>query len=197
MTLLSVDNLTVKAGNKTLAQHVSFSISKGEVVCIEGKNGSGKTTLLETLLNPKKNPALKWQIKLDDVLYLSQLQNLGFHIPCTLQDVMEGFSGCDTLSGRPDSNIFFTPDELRKPWKAASGGEKKKTLLTAVLYSPATLFILDEPFNHIDESSLNIAIEALSKRVSQEDKAFIIVNHNAESNLKIKNNVKKYKEVIL
>ncbi|HEX2858681.1 MAG TPA: ABC transporter ATP-binding protein [Alphaproteobacteria bacterium] len=41
--LLSVKNLTIKTGNKTLVKNLSFSLNKGETLALVGESGSGKT----------------------------------------------------------------------------------------------------------------------------------------------------------
>ena len=43
--LLSVNNLTVAAGDKVLVDNVSFDVPQGKIVAIAGGSGSGKTTI--------------------------------------------------------------------------------------------------------------------------------------------------------
>src|SRR5919197_2651254 len=49
-TVVEVEGLELRAGDKHLLSHVSFAIERGEHVGLVGPNGSGKTTLLEELL---------------------------------------------------------------------------------------------------------------------------------------------------
>ena len=49
-TVISVEGLSVAAGDKPLLQDVTFAIDRGEHIGLVGPNGSGKTTLIETLL---------------------------------------------------------------------------------------------------------------------------------------------------
>jgi len=44
-TLLSIKNLTINVGPKTLVNDVSFEIPQGKMVAIAGGSGSGKTTI--------------------------------------------------------------------------------------------------------------------------------------------------------
>jgi peptide/nickel transport system ATP-binding protein len=44
-TLLAIDNLTVRFGERDVVKAVTFTISKGETVAVVGESGSGKTTL--------------------------------------------------------------------------------------------------------------------------------------------------------
>jgi len=57
MDAINVSNLTVKYGNFTAVNDISFSVKKGEIFGIIGPNGAGKTSTLECLegLRARKN----------------------------------------------------------------------------------------------------------------------------------------------
>ncbi|MFZ0103238.1 MAG: ATP-binding cassette domain-containing protein, partial [Pseudolabrys sp.] len=46
---LSISNLSVRFGTRTILGSINLSARKGEFVCIVGSSGSGKTTLLRVL----------------------------------------------------------------------------------------------------------------------------------------------------
>ena len=50
MAQLECKNLTLGYGSKTVIENLSFSVNKGDYLCIVGENGSGKTTLMKTIL---------------------------------------------------------------------------------------------------------------------------------------------------
>ena len=47
--IIQVDNLTKKYGNKTVVDHISFSIEENEIFGMLGPNGAGKTTTIKML----------------------------------------------------------------------------------------------------------------------------------------------------
>jgi branched-chain amino acid transport system ATP-binding protein len=49
MTLLAVDNITVRYGRLTALRGISLKIAEGEVLFVTGPNGAGKSTLLNTI----------------------------------------------------------------------------------------------------------------------------------------------------
>ncbi|NLL11879.1 MAG: ABC transporter ATP-binding protein, partial [Fibrobacter sp.] len=54
MNVIEVDNLTKKFGNFTAVDHISFSVSKGEIFGFLGANGAGKTTAMRMLCGLSK-----------------------------------------------------------------------------------------------------------------------------------------------
>jgi microcin C transport system ATP-binding protein len=51
VTLLAVENLTLRSGQKILVDDVSFSVAAGEILAIVGESGSGKTLSALSVLN--------------------------------------------------------------------------------------------------------------------------------------------------
>ncbi|NLK46666.1 MAG: ATP-binding cassette domain-containing protein, partial [Treponema sp.] len=50
MAYIVAENLVLGYDNTPIASALSFSVNKGDYLCIIGENGSGKTTLIKTLL---------------------------------------------------------------------------------------------------------------------------------------------------
>ncbi|HDI83501.1 MAG TPA: ATP-binding cassette domain-containing protein, partial [candidate division WOR-3 bacterium] len=49
MTLISLDNVSLKRGGKTLLKNINFTVEKGEIFSIFGPSGAGKSSLLRLL----------------------------------------------------------------------------------------------------------------------------------------------------
>ena len=54
MAQLICENLTLGYNSNIVLENVSFSVEKGDYLCIIGENGSGKTTLMKTILRLQK-----------------------------------------------------------------------------------------------------------------------------------------------
>ena len=61
------------------------------------------------------------------------------------------------------SEFLFTPDRIRTPAKALSGGEQNRAILAKVFSKPANVLVLDEPTNDLDIETLELLEDILIK----------------------------------
>jgi ABC-type Mn2+/Zn2+ transport system ATPase subunit len=177
-SFIQAENLELfTPAGRPLAHPLTFKISAGEMLLIEGPNGAGKSTLLKTVLGLHRHYRGQVNSTLagHEIAYLPQLGNVQFFLPLNLGDVvrLEG--------GRTDEDIeklkLLDRQQMTAAWNSASGGERQKALLSRTLLSPAKLFILDEPFNHLDQAgreSVQQSVLALLERKC----AVVVVSHN-------------------
>ncbi len=151
----------------TVIRDFSTIVQRGDRIGIVGPNGAGKSTLLKLLLG-KLQPdsgSAKLGTQLE-IAYFDQLRaqldpekNLIDNV-CGGQEFIEiGGKRRHAISWLSD--FLFTPDRIRTPVKALSGGEQNRAILARLFSSPANMLVLDEPTNDLDIETLELLEEIL------------------------------------
>lgn len=145
----------------------SCLIQRGDRIGLVGPNGVGKTTLLRLLLG--ELTATKGKIKTGtnlEVAYFDQYRTALDEEQSVQDAVMDGAEMVE-VNGKPRHVIsylrdfLFSPDRVRQPVKALSGGERNRLLLAKMFTKPANLLVLDEPTNDLDMDTLDLLEELL------------------------------------
>jgi ATP-binding cassette, subfamily F, member 3 len=167
-TVVEVDGLEVRAGDRVLLPAVSFALERGEHVALVGANGSGKTTLIETMMRgPLGHGVVPG--------YFSQQEaelDLG---KTALQSVQAA-----TRLSRPDAQtllgrfLFSGWEAHERPVSVLSGGERRRLALAILVASGANFLVLDEPTNHLDLESR----EALEGALDAFTGTVLLVSHD-------------------
>jgi ATPase subunit of ABC transporter with duplicated ATPase domains len=149
---------------ETLFKNLSFRVSAGERLVVQGPNGSGKTTLLRILaglLKPQSG-TLSWSGDIR-VGYLDQEQeNLPLDktaVELFVQDSENTLSRTEVIRALHKFGIFTSHDLITPLRFLSTGLRRKAQLCHIVTVKKPTVLLLDEPTNHIDFASLEV-IEA-------------------------------------
>lgn len=166
MALLDAQGLTYGTPTgRVLQRDLAFSVRSGQALLISGSNGCGKSTLLRILLGEAAPlaGAFRCQFPRERIEYLPQLENTEVHLPLTLRDVITVSCGRRLPWERLAVYGLLRPEHLDLAWNGASGGERKRTLLTRALLRDPRLLVLDEPMNHLDEESRRAVARSLAE----------------------------------
>lgn len=195
--MLKVENLTfdvLEEGNKkTILDHVSFQVEKGELLIITGPNGSGKSTLAKVLMGIEK--ATDGKIYLEDTeitdATIDERAKAGigyaFQQPArfkgmTVEKLLCLAAGrklpekecCDLLSG-----VGLCAREYlnRQADATLSGGEMKRIEIATVLAKGHKLCIFDEPEAGIDLWSFSMLVKRFEEIRKDREQSIIIISH--------------------
>jgi len=155
--------------NNTIIDNFSTTIVRGDRIGLVGPNGVGKSTLLKIILGelvPSKG-SVKLGTKLE-IAYFDQLR-LELDLEENLIDNICGGQEYIEVNGKSKHAItylgefLFTPDRVRTPAKALSGGEQNRAILAKVFSKPANVLVLDEPTNDLDIETLELLEDLLMK----------------------------------
>ncbi|WP_292389849.1 ABC transporter ATP-binding protein [Methanosarcina sp. UBA5] len=185
--MLEVKSLSFSYGNGKVLENVSFSLKKGEIICILGPNGSGKSTLIKCIAGILKPDSGSIHILGKDTASLGA-GDIARHIGYVPQqnEVVFPFSVLDfVVMGRaPHLSMFASPgaddiklakeslamvgisDLAERPVANLSGGQNQMVLIARALVQKPALLLLDEPTSHLDFGNQILVLETVQRLAS-------------------------------
>ena len=164
-TAINVTDLCMVYKTKTVLDHVSLTIPRGQHVALLGPNGAGKSTLVEILAGFRRpsagrvrvlgeNPltdSLEWRSKVSMVF---QIWN--DHKEWRVRDFLAYVATSYRLAGQtpPDVDGMMeavgVSDKAKARLKTLSGGQRRRVDVAAALLGSPELLFLDEPTTGFD-----------------------------------------------
>ena len=152
MSLIQVEDLTVRYGASTALSGVSLHVEPGEIVTIVGPNGSGKTSLLRAIIGAVK-PVKGRVVQESGVKIVYVPQNL--HIDETLPITVSRFLKLPSNVEAADISYALTragvPDLAKAQLSQLSGGQFQRVLLARAIIGNPDLLLLDEATQGLDQ----------------------------------------------
>lgn len=168
MKLIGIDDITVRFDNKTILDHVSLCVDKGDFMAITGPNGGGKTTLLRVMLRlirPSSGCVTYYNdgivTKRLRIGYLPQKSNIDTRFPITVEEAIKSGQIKSLFYRRsPQDEEDFNRvvemcgvgEYLNHTVGMLSGGQLQRTLLARALVSNPEVIVLDEPLSYVDKT---------------------------------------------
>ncbi len=175
--ILSVQNAAIRFGKDTLFEDLSFSINRGDKICLVGKNGAGKTTLMNIICNTiELDGGERWQLQGITIGYLRQ------DIAPTPGKILRDFIAEPLAYSAAETDNSYLVDMVAEPldldlnakMEKLSGGQLRRAALARALVEQPDILLLDEPTNHLD---LDV-IEWLEQYLKRYPGAILCVSHD-------------------
>lgn len=174
--VLRLENISKSYGETKVFERSDAILMRGDKVGLIGANGKGKSTLLRIIAGTESFEGVRqvgYNVKMGffaqhqlESLNLNNdiLTELEQHAPHLTTAYIRTILGC----------FMFSGEDVFKPIKVLSGGEKSRVALAKTLTSEANFLLLDEPTNHLDMTSINMLIQALE----QYEGTYIVISHD-------------------
>jgi ATPase subunit of ABC transporter with duplicated ATPase domains len=163
--VISLRNVHKGYGAQPIYEGLDFLVRRKERWCVLGANGAGKSTLLKLVAGDTKPDQGAVNIGASVKMgYFAQhsmdlldgeetiFESLERSFPQAGQGSLRTLAGCFGFSG----------DDVEKPCRVLSGGEKARLVMAKMLFDPPNLLVLDEPTNHLDMATKEMLVAALA-----------------------------------
>lgn len=162
--VITLENVRFGYGETLVYDGLNFQVERGQRIVLVGPNGAGKSTLLKLMagvLDPQSGERK-----------LGYNVNLGYYAQHRVAMFNAGHSVLEEALDTPRQvgeqfvrtvlgSFLFRGDDVFKPVRVLSGGEKSRLALVKLLLNPPNLLLMDEPTTHLDLASVDALIEAL------------------------------------
>jgi len=180
--MLLINNLSFSRDGNIIFENLNLSLSKRSITQIRGKNGSGKTTLLNVVLNflESKTGEIFWEgknVNKNIFNFYNQTTFIMDHNTCTRRmTVLENINFWSGLSSsklnKNEIVLLLETFNIEKYQNTKtmylSSGEIKKLELLRLILEQKKLWILDEPYNHLDDLSIEILNQTFIDHINKD-----------------------------
>ena len=163
--ILTVEGLSKTVDGVKVLQDVTFRVAKGDKIAFVGENEIAVTTLFRILMEEEKPDEgfVKWGVSTTQSYFpkdntaffenvdLNILQWLQQYAPDPKETYLRGFLG----------KMLFSGDDVLKPVRVLSGGEKVRCMLSRMMLFGSNVLVLDQPTNHLDLESITAVNDGL------------------------------------
>ena len=189
---ISTNKLCIGYGEAVIQRDLTFSLHKGEMVCMLGANGCGKSTLLRTLAGLQ--PALSGEYTRSDAKHIAlvlterlSMENTTVHDVVAMgrypyTSFLGGLSGEDeAIIAQALTQVGFANTKVGETmFNAHSDGEKQRILIAKAIAQQTPIILLDEPTAHLDLPHRILILRLLRQLAHEQGKTVLISTHELD-----------------
>jgi ATPase subunit of ABC transporter with duplicated ATPase domains len=160
-----LDGVAKGYGARKIYEGLDLLVRRRERWCVMGVNGAGKSTLLKLVAGeaPPDSGTVTIGASVKMGYFAQHSMELLDAKKTVIETLREAFPLASIGSMRSLAGGFgFSGDDVEKPCRILSGGEKARLVLALMLYDPPNFLVLDEPTNHLDLATKEMLMKALS-----------------------------------
>jgi ABC-2 type transport system ATP-binding protein len=188
--IVQLYNVTKKIGSKTIIDHLSFEVPKGEVFGFLGPNGAGKTTTIRMMVGLMK--ITEGEILIDGLSITKNFETAIAKIGAIVEnpEMYKYLTGYQNLVHFARMSAGVTKDRIQEvirlvalenrihdKVKTYSLGMRQRLGVAQALLAKPSLLILDEPTNGLDPAGIRELRDYLRKLTQEEGISVVVSSH--------------------
>lgn len=185
--MITIQGLRKAFGDRTVLDDLNLEIPPGQATGIVGPNGAGKTTMIKHILGlvkPDQGTITVNGTRLNgtsayrnQIGYMPQMARYPENMRVReLLDFIKEIRDTETTSEERLIDIFELQEELEKPLRVLSGGNRQKVGATLALMFNPQIIILDEPTAGLDPRS-SVRFKKLILEEKEKGKTILLTTH--------------------
>lgn len=191
--ILEFDKVDFSYPQADVLEHASLHVHQGEFIALVGPNGAGKSTLLKLILGliqPTKGSIDLYgttpKLARDRIGYVPQHADYDSNFPISVEEVVRmgrvspfkrTYSAIDKEAVDKALKVMEIEDLAKRPYRALSGGQRRRVLVARALSASPEMLILDEPTANMDAESEKRLFKALGQLKG--NTTVLIVTHDS------------------
>ncbi len=163
--ILTVEGLTKTVDGVKILNNVSFRVNRDEKIAFVSENELANTTLFKILTEEMEPDAgtFKWGVSTSQSYFPKDNTEFFHESKFNIMEWLSQYSA-DTTETTLRSflgKMLFSGDDVFKPVKVLSGGEKVRCMLSRMMMFGSNVLLLDQPTNHLDLESITAVNDGL------------------------------------
>ena len=201
MSVLKLENITMKYGQSIAVDDVGFTINKGDFTCLIGSNGSGKSTLVKGIMGLLLYMGtMTFGVDKGHIAYVPQKSTAISDFPATVKEIvltgtmklgeLKPFYSKEQKYRCEEAMAIFGIKGLANKWIGElSGGQQQRVMLARAYSRHPVFFILDEPDAALDNEMSNELYDILGTLNKKQQMTLLMISHEFEKAKVVCNNV--------
>jgi ATPase subunit of ABC transporter with duplicated ATPase domains len=152
-------------GDQPIYEDFDFLVRRKERWCVLGANGAGKSTLLKLVAGATAPD--RGAVNIGASVRMGYFAQHSMDLLDGEETIFESLESAFPQAGQGQLRTLagcfgFSGDDVEKPCRVLSGGEKARLVMARMLFDPPNLLVLDEPTNHLDMATKEMLVAALA-----------------------------------
>ena len=164
--ILTVDGISKTIDGVKVLDNISFMVGRDDKIAFVGENEIANTTLFKILMGEMEpdEGSFKWGVTITTSYF--PMDNSEYFNDCDLNmvDWLSQYTSetTETYMRSFLGKMLFSGDDVYKPVKVLSGGEKVRCMLSRMMLFGSNFLVLDQPTNHLDLESITAVNDGLT-----------------------------------